>query len=338
MPFTHGPGKRGTPQAAGLARGRLGVDLLRLAAVLIALGGAVGTSSTGAESSARGAGDTTRGARVYARFCAACHGTSGEGDGPGAADLDPSPRDFTQGQFRFRTTASGQLPADRDLDRTIRKGLPGTAMPAFGEMLSGQDIADLTAHVMSFVPGSPAAGAVLEEMAIPAAPPPSPSSILEGRSLFGIMECWACHGVDGSGRGASAEGLVDERGRGISPTDFRYAPLKGGGDAQDAMRTLLTGLNGTPMPSYGDAMLFAREDVEDLTTYEGRLPKTLIDEMAAFVRSCPGRDDVAAMDEEKKRLLRDRRLAALAQYVLSLRRHGLWSWLFRNSPEHEARR
>ncbi len=42
-----------------------------------------------------------RGAKVFARACAACHGTGGKGDGPGAADLDPPPRDLTTRQFRF---------------------------------------------------------------------------------------------------------------------------------------------------------------------------------------------------------------------------------------------
>jgi len=190
---------------------------------------------------------------------------------------------------------------------------------------------------MAFAPEGGGAGAAPEEVAVPAVPPASPASIAEGRNIFRIMECWACHGLDGSGRGTSAEGLVNEVGRPIAPTDFRYAPLKGGHAPEDVVRTLLTGLNGTPMPSYGDAMLFAREDVADLSTDVGRLPKPVIDEMSAFIATCPGKDDLAAMDDEKKRALRDRRLAALAHYVLSLRRRGIGAWLFRESPEHEAR-
>jgi mono/diheme cytochrome c family protein len=316
------------------ARERLGRDLRHLGTTLLVL---ATTASATAATSPGGAGDAERGERLYARTCAACHGAGGKGDGPGAAELDPLPRDFTQGQFRFRTTATGQTPAPGDVERTIRNGLPGTTMPAFGETLSAREIADLTAHVMSFAPASRDAGAASPEVAVPAVPPASDASIAEGRSLYRIMECWACHGLDGSGRGTSAEGLVNEVGRPIAPTDFRYAPLKGGHAPEDVVRSLLTGLNGTPMPSYGDAMLFAREDVADLSTDEGRLPKPVIDEMRAFITTCPGKDDLAAMDEEKKRALRDWRLAALAHYVVSLRRRGLWSWLFRESPENEAR-
>ena len=131
--------------------------------------------------------------------------------------------------------------------------------------------------------------------------------------------------------------MVDEVGQPISPTDFRYEPMKGGNQPPDVVRALLTGLNGTPMPSYGEAMVFAREDVADLSTVEGRLPRNMIDEMAAYVETIPGRDDIAAMDEPRKTALRDRRLAALAHYVLSLRRRGIWSWLFRGNPEQEPR-
>ena len=323
-----------------LASTRIAASRFATALVLGSVAATWWATPAGAQSAAAAPaapGDPEQGARIFARTCAACHGPAGQGNGPGAADLDPAPRDFTQGQFRFRTTATGQLPTGRDIERTIRKGLPGTAMPAFDDLLSAREIADLTSHIMSFAPASMSEGGAPQEVAIPAVPPASPSSIQEGQNIFRIMECWACHGLDGSGHGTSAEGMVNEVGQPITPTDFRYAPLKGGRDPADVVRTLLTGLNGTPMPSYGDAMLFAREDVEDLSTDKGRLPDPVIDEMAAFIKTCPGKDEIASMDDEKRLALRDRRLAALSHYVLSLRRRGLWSWLFRESPEHEAR-
>jgi len=284
------------------------------------------------------AGDIERGHRIYARTCAACHGVTGQGNGPGAVDLDPAPRDFTQAQFRFRTTPTGQPPAAHDIERTIRHGLPGTAMPAFGEVLSAREIADLTVYLSSLAPEPwSAAGSAPVTVEVPLIVAASPTAIDEGRNVYRIMECWACHGLDGSGRGTSAKGLVNELGQPIAPTDFRYAPLKGGSQPADVARTLLTGLNGTPMPSYGDAMLFAREDVADLSTDQGRLPKDAIDEMASYIRTIPGTDDLAAMDGAQKRALRDRRLAALSHYILSLRRHNLGSWLFREHPEREAR-
>src|SRR5262249_57497199 len=70
-----------------------------------------------------------KGKQIYDANCVQCHGASGKGDGYGAPFLVPPPRDFTAGQFKFRTTASGQLPTDDDLFRTISRGASGTGMP-----------------------------------------------------------------------------------------------------------------------------------------------------------------------------------------------------------------
>jgi mono/diheme cytochrome c family protein len=68
---------------------------------------------------------------LFRRHCAACHGTSGDGAGPTAAVLNPYPRDFRNGVFKYTSTAGGAKPVREDLARTVRQGLPGTAMPSF---------------------------------------------------------------------------------------------------------------------------------------------------------------------------------------------------------------
>lgn len=50
------------------------------------------------------------GKRVYFTKCVWCHGVDGAGDGPGADRLWPRPRNFNQGTFKIRHTASGELP------------------------------------------------------------------------------------------------------------------------------------------------------------------------------------------------------------------------------------
>ena len=71
-----------------------------------------------------------RGKAVYDQHCAECHGATGHGDGPAAPFLTPRPRDFTAGRYKLRTTESGSVPTDDDLARSVREGLPGSAMPA----------------------------------------------------------------------------------------------------------------------------------------------------------------------------------------------------------------
>ena len=75
------------------------------------------------------------GKRVYFTKCVWCHGVDGAGDGPGADRLWPRPRNFNQGTFKIRHTASGELPlfnynernADsgkNDLFDTVTHGFP----------------------------------------------------------------------------------------------------------------------------------------------------------------------------------------------------------------------
>ena len=69
------------------------------------------------------------GASVYKQHCAVCHGPDGRGNGPAAPSMLPRPRDFTSGRFKYKSTAPGEPPTDDDLLRTVRDGLPASAMP-----------------------------------------------------------------------------------------------------------------------------------------------------------------------------------------------------------------
>src|SRR5512141_3236072 len=83
--------------------------------------------------------DTAAGKVVYQKWCAGCHGDNGAGDGQGARHMIPPPRDFTGAVYQIRSTASGQLPTDADLLRSIDEGLPGTAMPGWKTRLSDRE-------------------------------------------------------------------------------------------------------------------------------------------------------------------------------------------------------
>jgi cytochrome c oxidase cbb3-type subunit 2 len=69
------------------------------------------------------------------------------------------------------------------------------------------------------------------------------------------MNCWSCHGKDGRGYGPSAATLTDSKGYPIKPFDFTSGSrFKCGESDRDMFRDLVTGLDGTPMPSFGGAM------------------------------------------------------------------------------------
>ncbi len=82
---------------------------------------------------AAGADEVSRmgGRGLYQVLCGHCHGVAGDGAGPSATALNPYPRDFRAGIFKYKSTPSTLPPTDDDLHRVLRNGVPGTAMPAY---------------------------------------------------------------------------------------------------------------------------------------------------------------------------------------------------------------
>lgn len=72
--------------------------------------------------------DLDEGRGLYRQHCVRCHGITGNGRGEAAALVEPYPRDFRPGIFKFKSTARGAKPLKSDLTRTIKYGLAGTSM------------------------------------------------------------------------------------------------------------------------------------------------------------------------------------------------------------------
>ena len=66
------------------------------------------------------------------------------------------------------------------------------------------------------------------------------------------VNCAMCHGVNGDGK--SAKELKDDWGWPILPSNLTWRPLKRGVSLEQIYLTITTGLSGTPMPSFGDAL------------------------------------------------------------------------------------
>ncbi|MEZ6086443.1 MAG: cytochrome c [Pirellulaceae bacterium] len=84
---------------------------------------------------------------LYRKHCSTCHGITGDGAGPASSLLNPYPRDFRMGVFKFKSTRYGSKPTTDDLIRTLRNGLPGTSMPSFA-LYSDEDLQALAEYII----------------------------------------------------------------------------------------------------------------------------------------------------------------------------------------------
>jgi cytochrome c oxidase cbb3-type subunit 2 len=192
------------------------------------------------------------GRRIYLANCAVCHGERGDGEGPGAARLAVKPRDLRSGKFKFRSTPSGSLPRDEDLEATLVQGVRGTGMVPQRQLKQDERWA-VIAYVKTlsdrFATERPDAA-----IRIPAPSSPAPAVIARGRRIYEKAQCAECHGEGGRGDGPSAPTMKDDRGLPIAVPDFTRWPLKRAYEPQALFKTIATGLSGTPMPSYSDAL------------------------------------------------------------------------------------
>ena len=209
------------------------------------------------------AGDVEAGKRVYFTKCVWCHGVDGAGDGPAADRLWPRPRNFNQGTFKIRHTASGELPLpDVDLLQTVTHGLPGSGMPSWDGILTEkqrrQVLAFVTAELVQdreFDDKEFETYTVLQIDDLEPIPP-TEESLKRGAELFVEQKCFECHGVKGRGDG-NAFNLKDDWGFPIQPADqtkcwnFRGS-RRDPYNVKNIFRTFSTGINGTPMPSFAD--------------------------------------------------------------------------------------
>ena len=100
------------------------------------------------------AGDAAAGKAVYTGkgTCWTCHGQAGKGDGPAGKALNPAPRDFSAGDFKFDADKNGKPGEDADLKLVITKGamaFGGSPLMVPWGHLSAKEVDDVIAFVRS---------------------------------------------------------------------------------------------------------------------------------------------------------------------------------------------
>jgi mono/diheme cytochrome c family protein len=223
---------------------------------------------------------------VYQQRCMQCHGATGDGQGPAAKWLNPAPRDYRPGKFKFSSTPYENRPLRSDLVRTLRSGIPGTSMPAFN-LLPSKEIDAVIDYVLvltrrgelEFQLASEAASAeelpddvvsdlknlVIErwtnaqtQQTYPLTPPPkfTAEHVAAGKKDFLTRGCSKCHGEDGRGQTPDnlRGNLKDAWGHATKAADLTSGLLRGGRRPEDVYRRIYNGITGTPMPSFQAAL------------------------------------------------------------------------------------
>ncbi|MFN8674152.1 MAG: cytochrome c [Candidatus Sericytochromatia bacterium] len=83
-------------------------------------------------------GNAKDGKKIYDQNCTTCHGPKGKGDGAASAALNPKPRNFAEGKFKYGKT-------DAELVKFIKTGKG--PMPPWGGVLKDKQIEDVLAYI-----------------------------------------------------------------------------------------------------------------------------------------------------------------------------------------------
>lgn len=207
---------------------------------------------------------------VYMNRCIGCHGVKGDGKGPAATFLDPKPRDFTSGVFKFKTTPNESLPTDEDMMKVISQGVLGTSMPSFHLMPEVSRMA-----VVEYVKSFSTIWNNKENLLAKVQGAPFPKQDFsdhqqfiarakKGRGHY-VDNCATCHGRLGHGDGLGGEDLVDDWDNPIKPANLTKKYIKTGKSVRDIYRVLLSGIAGTPMPAFKDAL--TDDELWDVAAY-----------------------------------------------------------------------
>ncbi len=192
------------------------------------------------------------GKKYYFALCAPCHGGMGDGKGYGNTITIPRARDFKSGIYKYRSTPSGQVPTDEDLVRVTKLGNPGTAMPAYGNRYSDDTYLAIVKYIKEKI--APEVFKVSPTPYVIGDPPEvTPEMVQRGRELYINGNCEDCHGkyARGDGENGWDEDMKDAWGDRIYPTNLTHPwELRNFSTVQDLYRSLITGLDGTPMESY----------------------------------------------------------------------------------------
>jgi mono/diheme cytochrome c family protein len=248
------------------------------------------------------------GSALYRQQCLHCHGLTGDGRGATAPWVNPHPRDYRQGVFKFTSSSQSEgqrKPRKEDLVRTIREGINGSSMPSF-RLLPDEDIDALASYVIHLslrgeteflvmssalddsLPGSidesvseylaqragywqAAQTSLIQPEAFPNLPDEKAraASIQRGWKLFIQQGGAGCIGCH-TDYGRQAAYKYDYWGTIVRPTDVTSGVYRGGQRPIDLFWRIHSGINGTGMTAFGATL--KSDEIWDLVNFLQVLP------------------------------------------------------------------
>lgn len=212
------------------------------------------------------------GRALYAQNCAVCHGDRGQGSSLPVGGPVP-PRDLASPQSR------AELSRDRMIN-SVTNGRQGTAMAAFSNRLSAQDIEAVVDYVRAglMIPasepisGTRAHGGRESDADIkpkkPVAGPtadmnlPMPEELtgdpVKGGKLY-MTTCITCHGKKGDGKGPRAYFINPK------PRNFTEPASRGSLNRPVIYAATFMGRNGTEMPAWSKVL--SKQEIADVSEY-----------------------------------------------------------------------
>lgn len=235
----------------------------------------------------------------YRQNCMHCHGLTGDGEGPTGRFLEPRPRNFLYGTFKFKSTEWASKPTRADVLAVVNNGVHYTAMPSFVLYDSGMKDSVVEYVVLLAMRGQLERQLALDyesegeinddiiqgnierlfrewqeakdKVVTPAIANTAftKESIERGRALFFAEGpeakggCVSCHGNDGTGKGAKDQ--IDDWNHSTKPADLTLGVYRGGGRPLDLYRRIHQGIKGSPMPGFANQL--TPEQIWDLVHY-----------------------------------------------------------------------
>ncbi|MBX7223525.1 MAG: c-type cytochrome [Blastocatellia bacterium] len=189
---------------------------------------------------------------AFKNLCQRCHGEKGDGNGITALYLDPSPRDFTKSGFMNSKTEERLL-------KSIKEGVPGTSMPAWGQVLNDDQSRSLLEYLWKTYVREPRKP--LKPRNVPETNPVAmnPDSVRRGEQIF-AMRCTGCHGKKADGKGPNSLDILPR------PRNLRNSEFVNAMNDRRLFESILYGVQGTAMPPWVDYGM-TNNEVGDLVNF-----------------------------------------------------------------------